>query len=106
MPGAHLDIDTGDITITLISPEGTRVTLARERGFDNDYVQTTFSDAAGAAISSSSNPFTGTWRPEQPLSAIIGENAGGDWLLEVSDRFTLQNGSIRRVRIELELGCP
>ena len=101
-----LHTDTGDITITLVSPLGTRVILARERGFDDNYTQTTFSDAASATISSSSNPFTGTWRPEQPLSAFIGQDAAGDWLLEVSDRFSLENGSIRRVRLDLELGCP
>ena len=101
-----LHTDTGDITITLVSPLGTRVILARERGFDDNYTQTTFSDAASATISSSSNPFTGTWRPEQPLSAFIGQDAAGDWLLEVSDSFSLENGSIRRVRLDLELGCP
>jgi subtilisin-like proprotein convertase family protein len=101
-----LHTDTGDLTLTLISPSGTRVVLARRRGFDDDFVGTVFSDSATAAIGSGSNPFTGSWRPEQPLSTFVNEPVNGDWLLEVEDAFSIESGTLQAVTLNFELRCP
>ena len=101
-----LHTDTGDLTLTLISPSGTRVVLARRRGFDDDFVGTVFSDSATAAIGSGSNPFTGSWRPEQPLSTFVNEPVNGDWQLEVDDAFSIESGTLQAVTLNFELRCP
>jgi subtilisin-like proprotein convertase family protein len=100
-----LHTDTGDLTLTLISPSGTRVVLARRRGFDDDFVGTVFSDSAASAISSGSNPFTGSWRPEQPLSTFLTEPVNGDWQLEIVDSFSVESGTLQAVTLNFELRC-
>ncbi len=81
-----------DMTYTLISPAGTRVTLMANRGGSGNHIcNAVFDDSASTTIASTGtslvNLFTGSWRPESPLSAFNGENANGTWLLELQDRF-------------------
>ena len=84
-----------DLTITLISPAGTRITLAAKRGGSSDnYTNTTFDDAAATAISAGVAPFTGSYRPETPLSALIGQSASGTWQLEVTDDTAVDTGTL------------
>ena len=77
---------TGDLVITLISPAGTRVILVNRRGSGGDnFTNTTFDDAAATSITAGSAPFSGSFRPEQPLSALNGQSANGTWVLEIND---------------------
>ncbi|MCB9770178.1 MAG: proprotein convertase P-domain-containing protein [Candidatus Omnitrophica bacterium] len=90
-----------DLTLTLISPFGTRVTLASRRGEGGDnFTSTRFDDDSGADLSAGAAPFTGTFRPESPLSAFDGESAQGTWTLEVSDNQGGDTGTIDFVEIE------
>jgi subtilisin-like proprotein convertase family protein len=100
-----LHTDTGDLTLTLISPSGTRVVLARRQGFDDDFVGTVFSDSATSSISTGSNPFTGSWRPEQPLSTFLTEPVNGNWQLEIVDAFSIETGTLQAVTLNFELRC-
>jgi subtilisin-like proprotein convertase family protein len=101
--------DTGDLTLTLVSPAGTRRTLAARRGFDSDFWATRFADDAATPIGTSTpalrNPYTGDYRPEQPLSAFDGEPLTGTWTLELVDAFSLESGTLQRVDLELEATC-
>jgi hypothetical protein len=47
----------------------------------SNYVNTVFSDA-GAAISTGTAPYTGTFRPVTPFSGLGGRNPNGTWRLE------------------------
>jgi subtilisin-like proprotein convertase family protein len=86
---------TGDIEATLIAPNGTRVLLVADRGGSgNNFTDTIFDDEADTPIGSGSAPFTGSFRPEQPLSAAAGINATGDWVLEVVDDAGQDTGSL------------
>lgn len=93
----------GDLTITLVhAATGTRVTLVQNRGGSlNDFTNTVFDDAAAVPISSGSPPFTGTFRPEQPLSALAGLDANGTWTLEVVDSYSGDGGSLNAWSIEV-----
>jgi subtilisin-like proprotein convertase family protein len=76
----------GDLRLTLIAPDGTRVLLSEFNGGSGDnYTNTTFDDQAVTPIKSASAPFSGSYVPEQPLSAVYGMNAQGTWTLEVQD---------------------
>ena len=84
-----------DIDVWLISPQGTRVELTTDNGGSADnYTDTVFDDDAPTAITSGTAPFTGTYRPEQPLSALIGQNANGQWRLEVADDLVSFSGTL------------
>jgi subtilisin-like proprotein convertase family protein len=75
-----------DLTIELISPTGTRVELTSNNGGDGDhYTNTTFDDEATTSIVAGAAPFTGSFRPEMPLSAFDGEDPNGAWTLELRD---------------------
>ncbi len=55
-------------------------------------------ESAGASIQtqpSGAAPFTGSFRPNAPLSALDGQNPNGTWQLEAQDFFTGDTGNIR-----------
>ncbi len=84
-----------DLTITITSPAGTVVELTSINGGSGDnYTNTLFDDEAGTSISSASPPFTGTFIPEEALSAFDGESSLGDWTLTVIDGAGGDGGSL------------
>ena len=75
-----------DLSVYLIAPDGTQVTLfSGVGGSGQNFANTTFSDGASTPIASGSAPFTGTFSPSEPLSTLIGHWAGGTWKLKVVD---------------------
>ena len=91
-----------DLFIELQSPVGTTVTLSNRNGGSGDnFINTVFDDEAATAIGSSSAPFTGSFRPDQLLSAFDGQDAFGVWTLRVADRAALDAGSINRWGIDI-----
>lgn len=91
-----------DMIISLVAPSGTRVQLANRRGGSNDnYTGTVFDDSAALAIAQGAAPFSGSYRPEQPLAALFGQSANGTWRLEVQDVANGDDGQIVSWGIEL-----
>ncbi len=85
----------GDVTMYLIGPNGTQVTLVARRGSSGDnFVNTVFDDQATTPISSGTVPFTGSFKPELPLSALNGISAAGAWKLKATDSVTGDSGQI------------
>ncbi|MCA9040173.1 MAG: proprotein convertase P-domain-containing protein, partial [Planctomycetaceae bacterium] len=85
---------TLEYTITVISPNGTRVKLIENRGGSEDnFTDTYLNDEALIEIGESASshaalsPFTSSFRPEEPLSAFDGEFANGTWQLEIQDPY-------------------
>jgi len=95
------DPDTRTLSVWLTSPSGTKVQLfsnvPRQRKSDGtwpsengNFKGTTFSDAGQVSIDDSDSnkavvPFTGTFRPEEPLATFAGESAVGTWTLHITD---------------------
>jgi subtilisin-like proprotein convertase family protein len=77
----------GDLTITLIAPDGRSVLLVSGRGGDGDnFVNTVFDDNATSTIRSTTTaPFTGSFRPAESLSTLDGSPLAGTWTLKVVD---------------------
>ena len=85
----------GDLTLTLISPNGTNVILSNGNGGSgNNYTNTVFDDDASNTISSGSAPFTGLFIPDEALSILNGVFSSGDWSLLVVDDAEYDTGSI------------
>ena len=92
----------GDITLSLVAPTGTQVTLSAKHGSSGDnYTGTLFDDAAATAIASGSPPYTGTFRPDSPLSVLNGIAANGTWGLKVVDSSSSDTGTITGWTLEL-----
>lgn len=85
----------GDIALSLITPTNQTISLSNRHGSDgNNYTNTVFDDEAATAIASGAPPFTGSFKPETPLSAADGINAAGNWRLKVVDQANADLGTI------------
>jgi subtilisin-like proprotein convertase family protein len=99
---------TGDLTLSLITPGGTEILLSAMRGDDGDnYGDTRFDDEAPSSIAAGLAPFTGSFRPEQPLSLADDLVAAGDWTLKVTDLGPTDFGTLDGFTLELSYagGC-
>ena len=86
----------GDLEMTLIGPGGSpSVTLVNNRGGSGDnFTNTVFDDEAATAISAGVAPFTGSFRPESPLSVFDGLSQTGTWTLRIDDQVSGDSGTL------------
>lgn len=91
----------GDLNLRLESPKGTRIALlSGVGGTGDDFTGTILDDQGSVDIASGTAPFTGVFRPREPLAQLIGEPAAGEWTLNIRDQAngnsgTLQNWTLR-----------
>jgi len=105
LTGSHTFM--GDLVFRLASPGGTAITLfdgARCSGEDGIDVE--FDDRAARPIGCRDWLTGGSFRPDEALSAFNGEDANGDWTLEVVDNFPLDEGTIDSWAVELCRDLP
>ena len=104
-----IDIDhtyDSDLLIYLVSPNGTRVKLVEDTGAaQQNFTQTIFDDDAIFAIDgpNSTAPYTGRFRPMEPLSTFIGESTEGVWQLEIGDDAPGDTGTLNSWSITIKL---
>ncbi|GIE61875.1 subtilisin-like proprotein convertase family protein [Actinoplanes octamycinicus] len=95
----------GDLTGTLTAPDGRTATLFSRRGTSgNNLCQVVFDDAAStpfATVLSDAAPFTGTWKPNEPLSALRTSPVDGTWTFKVTDSASGDVGSIRAFSLHI-----
>jgi subtilisin-like proprotein convertase family protein len=94
-----------DLTATLIAPGGRSARLFQGAGAGgNNLCKVDFDDKAAAPFSSVTSaraPFTGTWRPDEPLADLLADPVDGTWTFRAVDGARLDTGSIRAVSLEL-----
>jgi uncharacterized delta-60 repeat protein len=85
-----------DLIISLVGPTGKTVKLIEHRGLDRDnFTNTVLDDEAAQSIAPpASAPFTGSFRPEEPLSAFDGLDPNGVWTLKIQDTFDTEGGRL------------
>jgi uncharacterized delta-60 repeat protein len=84
-----------DLHISLVGPSGHEVVLIHQRGLSGDnFTNTVLDDEATRALSTGSAPFTGSFKPEDPLSGFDGLDPNGTWTLKVTDLFDTEGGTI------------
>jgi subtilisin-like proprotein convertase family protein len=92
-----------DMTITLISPNGTQVQLVAQPCTSNSLlnIDATFDDS-GAPLTCQVNPaISGTIQPLQSLSAFNGQSSNGTWTLRILDSFNQDGGTINSWSLRL-----
>jgi subtilisin-like proprotein convertase family protein len=109
LPGTVRDVNvtvtiqhpyTFDISATLVSPSGRSVNLFHDVGEEDfigqsiDFTNTVLDDEAGESILQGAPPFTGAYRPLEPLSAMDGEAMNGTWTLVVRDQYPFDEGTL------------
>ncbi len=89
-----------DLVLYLIGPDDTAVLLSNRRPTDGggiNFTDTVWDDQATTPFSSVSwgqSPYTGSYLPEQALSAFSGKVASGTWRLKVVDAASVDIGSL------------
>jgi subtilisin-like proprotein convertase family protein len=96
--GSHADVVQLDIS--LISPQGTEVTLVKNRCNIFTNFDCSFDDEAPQNINC---PLTGgkTFIPEQSLGAFLGESANGNWTLRIKDTGAGAGGTFTNYSLEV-----
>ena len=100
-----------DLTITLISPAGTPVTLALHEGYNSigssgNFIDTVFDDAGTTSIENGTAPLTGTYQPVDPLSTFAGTPINGTWKLVVVDDASGDTGTIDQWSLAIQPSTP
>ena len=113
-----LDIEhtwVGDLIVTLESPMGTSVTLIDQMGVpastfgcSNNDLLVTLDDEAGAPIEDecTGSPITGSFIPNEALSAFDGEEVNGDWILTISDNAGGDTGMLNAWTLNYDYDSP
>jgi len=99
-----------DLRLVLTSPSGTTIELVKNLASNSgaNFTNTVFDDAGTTAITATTPanaPFTATYSPENPLSAVNGQTSIGNWTLSVYDNWTDDSGTINSWSIEI-CGSP
>ncbi len=85
----------GDVEIYLIGPGGNEIDLCiGHGGSGNNFTGTIFDDQAEVPISQGTAPFTGSFKPNEPLSAFTGQQITGDWILRIYDNALNDQGML------------
>jgi hypothetical protein len=83
--------------------------LNRNGGSGANFASTVFDDFSDTAIGSGAAPFTGTFRPAQPLgyfTGLSGSQVNGTWTLELHDNAGADTGTLNSWSLSFEAGEP
>jgi subtilisin-like proprotein convertase family protein len=85
----------GDLTLTVNHLAGSSTLSANRGGSGDNFINTIFNDSASTPIGSGTPPFTGSFRPETPLTAFNNNPVNGMWVLSVNDNANIDTGLLR-----------
>jgi len=95
----------GDLVGTLVAPGGqTAKLMDRDGGGGNNLCQVVFDDAATRAFAAATltqAPYTGSWRPAEPLDGLLSAPVDGTWTFTVVDVAPRDVGSIRAAALHI-----
>ena len=74
-----------DLSISLTSPSGKTISLTGDLTAAGANMNTTFDDSAPTGIGSGTPPYTGIFRPSQPLTTFESDDPDGVWRLLIID---------------------
>jgi subtilisin-like proprotein convertase family protein len=104
---------TCDLSLGLIAPNGKVDTLSEDNcsdaaanfgtGANNCHGHPTiFNDSARRLVTRGLNPYSGAYKPQQPLSTFNGSQAKGAWRLVVNDNVQEDTGRLGCVKLRIK----
>lgn len=92
---------TGDLTISIVAPDGTSANLAASVGGGGDnFTNTCFRWDASLGIAAGSAPFTGTFKPSGQMGLVNnGQVGNGIWKIVVADNAAGDEGNVTNCSI-------
>ena len=100
--GTHFNV--GQLSVKLVSPQGTEVVLFDEICEGNQDFDLSFDDASPNNILPCPPTDGGVYQPEEPLSALIGEQTQGTWTLVITDDVSGGGGQLEGWALALCVG--
>lgn len=92
-----------DLFLSLINPQGQTIVLVYDAEHEGaNYTETLFDDDASLSIVQGSPPYTGSFRPADPLSVYNFTMSNGIWTLYIEDTAANDEGSLRDWSIQIE----
>jgi subtilisin-like proprotein convertase family protein len=93
-----------DLQLYLQGPSGTKICLNmynydKEFFKGENYTQTIFDDEAAVPIKQADAPFTGRFKPMEPLDIFDGRDAFGQWRLQVYDAYFADRGALNNFEL-------
>ncbi|NTW23563.1 MAG: M20/M25/M40 family metallo-hydrolase [Lentimicrobium sp.] len=86
---------TGELKLIIKGPDNTSVMLSDRNGGEGDnYTNTLFDDQASQSVTEAGAPFTGSFRPQFPLSVFNGKPVAGNWQIRVNDSGAGNSGTL------------
>src|SRR5262249_36874239 len=96
-----------DLTVKLKAPDSRQIQLFSQVGDDGqDFSATVLDDRADVAIADGTAPFTGRFRPDEPLATFAGLDLAGTWQLSVTDGFAGDEGTLNGWSLEALTDVP
>lgn len=94
-----------DLIFILRNPDGTNATVIEKVGGDgNNFCNTVLDDDADTSIQSLDStkaPFSGVYRPNQPLEVFDALESNGAWELGVADQYHGDTGNLRAFSLQV-----
>jgi len=91
----------GDLAISLGKESNTsNLSIYNGQGGQN-FTNTVFDDSASISITQGSPPFTGTFKPQTPLSVFNNKELSGNWILRIYDKGTSNTGTLLDWELEI-----
>jgi subtilisin-like proprotein convertase family protein len=92
-----------EMDVYLIAPDETRIELFTDvGGSQDDFIDTILDSQASQSITEGAAPFTGSYRPEGSLDALIGKDINGSWVLEVTDDSWFGSGTLKNWSLTID----
>jgi len=98
-----LHTNDSDVEITLFHEGFTDTVVYHAGGNGYNFIGTVLDDSASMPIGLGTAPFTGQFKPEQPLNIFNGMESGGDWILQVYDAAAGNTGTLNAWSITLQI---
>ena len=97
-----------DLSLSLTSPSGKTIGLTGDLTAAGANMNTTFDDSAPNGIASGTPPYTGIFRPSQPLTTFESDDPDGVWRLTIFDEALGPAGTARlnNWALDLTFGDP
>jgi gliding motility-associated-like protein len=85
----------GDLKITFSNPSSKEIILIENSDKEGqNFTNTLFNDAASQTIAQGNAPFTGTFKPKEPLATYNNMLSPGNWTLSIVDTTAEDEGSL------------
>jgi large repetitive protein len=93
--------NVADLRLELIAPSGQAILLAApgDANLGANYVNTVFDDDVSQTLADDVPPYTGSFKPAQPLTALAAGSIFGVWGLRITDESQGDNGTMIQWRL-------